>query len=115
MKDIEQMKEEVIIEYKLSYDLEIAMMKCRLTLDEQKMLKNDESFTYRISYEDALIRESIMTTMKTNLEGVDPKLSQKAAVDLGNLLWKERFKSGNEGPKGIVPDSIILVGKGTGK
>ena len=115
MEDIEQTKEEVIMEYKLSYDLEIAMMKCQLNPDEQKMLKNDDSFVYRIAYEDALIREGIISTMVTNMRGSDAKLSQKSAVDLGNILYKEKFKTGNEAPKGIVPDSIILVGKGTGK
>ena len=112
MKDIAETKEEVVMEYKLSYDLDIAMMKCRLTPDEQKLLKNDDSFMYRIQYEDALIREGIISTMVTNMRGPDAKLSQKSAVDLGNILYKEKFKAGNEAPKGIVPDKIILVGEG---
>jgi hypothetical protein len=110
--DIEEKKEEVIIEYKLSYDLDIAMMKCSLTSDEKKLLKNDSSFMYRIDYENALIRENIVKTMIVNLNGPDAKLSQKAAIDLGNILYKEKFKSGNEAPKGQVPDNIILVGEG---
>lgn len=112
MSDIEEMKEEVVMEYKLSYDLDISMMKCNLTSDEKKLLKNDSSFMYRIDYEDALIRESIISTMVTNLRGSDAKLSQKAAIDLGNILYKEKFKSGNEAPKGQVPDNIVLVGEG---
>lgn len=112
MEDIEQTKEEVIMEYKLSYDLEIAMMKCQLNSAEQKMLKHDDSFMYRIGYEDALIREGIISTMVTNMRGPDAKLSQKSAMDLGNILYKEKFKSGNEAPKGMVPDKIILVGEG---
>lgn len=112
MRDLEEIKEEIIIEYISSYDLEIAMMKCNLNSDEKKLLKNDSSFMYRIDYQDALIRETIVTTMVNNLKGPDAKLSQKAAIDLGNLLWKEKFKSGNEAPKGVVPDNIILTGEG---
>ena len=112
MRDIEELKEQVILEYILSYDLDIAMMKCQLTTDEQKLLKNDDSFTYRVEYHDALIREDIMSTMIVNMRGPDAKLAQKAANDLGNILYKEKFKTNNEAPKGQVPDSIVLVGEG---
>jgi hypothetical protein len=115
MRDIEVLKEEVVIEYLGSYDLEIAMMKCNLTSDEKKLLKDDASFMYRIDYQNALIREDIVTVMIVNLKGPDAKLSQKAAIDLGNLLWKEKFKTNNEAPKGVVPDSIVLVGEGPDK
>ena len=111
MRNIEEITEQVILEYTLSYDLDIAMMKCQITIDEQKLLKNDTSFMYRIDYHDALIRESIMSTMIINMRGPDAKLAQKAANDLGNILYKEKFKTGNEAPKGQVPDNIILVGE----
>ena len=61
MLSLEEKKESVIIEYTKSYDLDIAMMKCDLTTDEKKLMQNDTSFMYRISYADAIIREKIIT------------------------------------------------------
>ncbi len=110
MQDLEEKKEEVIMQYKLSYDLEIAMMKVDLTSEEKKLLQNDTSFMYRIDYQDSCIRERIMATMIDNLSSPDDKLAQKAAIDLGNVLWKEKFKGKDEGPKSLVPDTIILKG-----
>lgn len=111
MQSIEEKLEEVLMQYKLCYDLDIAMTMSELTSDEIKYLKNNDSFMYRIEYENAVIRQDIMTVMKNNMKGPDDKLAQKAAVDLGNLLWKERFKTNSEAPKGIIPDSISLIGE----
>ncbi len=110
MLTLEEKKEEIVAQYRLSYDLDIAMLKVGITPEEKKLLLNDQSFMYRIEYQKATIREQIVSTMIDNMQIDDPRISQKAAVDLGNLLWKEKFKGNNEGPKGQVPDSIILVG-----
>ena len=112
MNSLEEKKEIVISNYQLSYDLDIAMMKAGLTTEEKKLCKNDQSFMFRVNYQDALIRETIIKTMVANVESFDSKLAQKAAVDLGNILWKEKFKSKDEGPKTEVPDNIVLKGKG---
>jgi len=109
---LEEKKEQVILQYTLSYDIDIAMTKVDLTPDEKKMLLRDEDFLYRLNYQDALIRERIVSTMLENLTAGDPRLTQKAAIDLGNLLWKEKFKSTEStSTKNQVPDTIILKGK----
>ena len=110
MYSLEQKKEMVIMQYQLSYDLDIAMVKVDLTEDEKALLKRDKSFLYRIEYQDAMIKEKIVTTMLDNLDTPDPRISQKAAIDLGNLLWKERFKGSDDNKRQIVPDTIILEG-----
>ena len=115
MYTLEQKKEMVIIQYQLSYDLDIAMTKVDLTEDEKALLKRDKSFLYRIEYQDALIREKIISTMLDNLDTPDPRISQKAAIDLGNLLWKEKFKGSDDNKGVVVPDTIILEGVGTSK
>lgn len=111
MRSLEEKKEEVLIHYSRSYDLDIAMMKADLTEDEKKLLQHDSSFLYRISYQDARIREEIVEVMVGNLRSADDKLAQKAALDLGNLLWKEKFKNNETKPQQIVPDQIILKGE----
>lgn len=109
MLTLEEKKEEVLIHYRKSYDLEIAMMKVDLNTNEKNLLLHDSSFMYRIAYADAIIREEIVDVMTNNLRSSDDKLTQKAALDLGHLLWKEKFKGGGGAPK-MVPDVINLVG-----
>lgn len=112
MLSLEEKKELVIANYQQSYDLEIAMMKVGLTSDEKKLLLHDESFMYRVSFADSLIREEIIGTMLDSMRSADVKLAQKAAIDLGNILWKDKFKgNADEGNKSQVPDQIILKGK----
>lgn len=112
MDSLDEKKEQVLIHYRKSYDLDIAMMKVDLTTEEKKLLLSDPSFMYRVHYADALIREEIVETMVDNMQGGDPKLSQKAAIDLGNILWPDKFKGKDSGPKQMVPDTIVLKGVG---
>ena len=112
MYSLEEKKELVIGEYRKSYDLDIAMMKCDLTTEEKKLMLNDTSFMFRISYEDALIREKIIQPMINNLTSADEKTAQKAATDLGKILWKDKFNNKDDGNnKALVPDVVILTGK----
>lgn len=111
MRSLEEKKELVIANYVQSYDLEIAMMKVDLTSDEKQLLLNDTSFMYRVNYQNSLVREEIISTMIDNMRHGKGPLSQKAAVDLGNILWTDKFKGKPEGPKNTVPDKIVLVGK----
>lgn len=110
MQTFEEKKEEVIEHYKRSYDLETAMMQADLTTEEKQMIQRDTSFTFRLDYINAKVREEIVTTMLDNMRSEDPKLSQKAAIDLGKIVWAEKFNGKPEEPKGQVPDSIILKG-----
>jgi len=81
MQSLEEKKEQVIIQYMRSYDLDVAMMKVGLTSDEQKLLKNDTSFMYRVNFQDATLKEDIVTTMIDNMKNGDPKLSQTANIN----------------------------------
>lgn len=106
----EEKQEHVIMQYKMSYDLDIAMTKIELTEDDKKAMLEDKSFMFRISYADATIREKIVETMVSNLDSENESLSQKAAIDLGNILYKSKFNKKEEAQKSVVPDTIILVG-----
>lgn len=106
----EEKQEHVIMQYKMSYDLDIAMTKVELTEDDKKAMLEDKSFMFRISYADATIREKIVETMVSNLDSENESLSQKAAIDLGNILYKSKFNKKEEAQKSVVPDTIILVG-----
>ena len=108
--DIDELKERVVEHFVRSYDLETAMMKADLTTEEKSMLQRDTSFMFRIDYLMAEVRENIVTTMVDNMNGHDEKLAQKAAVDLGKILWAEKFSGKPEAPKGQVPDTIVLKG-----
>ncbi len=109
---LEEKKERVIMQYMLSYDIDIAMMKVGITSEEQKLLKSDTSFMYRINFQDATLKEDIVTTMHDNMKNGDGKLSQKAAIDLGNIMWPEKFKNkGDNEPVHNIPDKIILTGE----
>ena len=110
MRSLEEKKELVVANYQLSYDLDIAMMKVDLTEDEKKLLLNDTSFMYRIKYEDATVREDIMKTMIRNMQCKGP-ISQKAALDLANVLWADKFKNKEGSTQPLVPDKIILKGE----
>lgn len=109
LRNIDELAEIVVMEYAKSYDLDIAMMKAEVSLEEKAILLKNETFMYQVSYQDAVIREEIIETMTHNMRH-DPKGSQKAAVDLGNILYKSKFSKKEEEPKAIVPDKIIMVG-----
>lgn len=113
MSDMAEKKEQVLTQYKLSYDLDVAMMKAGLTKDEKDYLTRDEEFMFRIDYANACLRESLIGTMVDNLHSEDPRISHKAALDLGNVLWPEKFKGKQEDDKNksLVPDKIVLKGK----
>jgi len=111
LQDFEEKKEEVIGHYKKSYDLETAMMRADLTTDEKKMLQRDTSFLFRLDYITSELRESIVSTMINNMRSENENLSQKAAVDLGKILWKEKFGINEPTPKGMIPDQIIMTGE----
>jgi len=108
---LDEKKELVVMHYRDSYDLEIAMMLAELTEPEKQFIKRDASFMYRISYEDAKIKKKIIGVLLSSMDSEDEKLARTAAVDLGKILDKERFVGGQEKPKGTVPDIINLVGK----
>lgn len=110
MLSLEEKKELVIANYKLSYDLDIAMLKVDVTEDEKKLMLHDSSFLYRVEYEKAIARELVVSTMFANMMLKGP-ISQKAAVDFGNLIWPEKFKGKDTGPVVTIPDTIILKGK----
>ena len=109
VRDMEVVAEMVVIEYSKSYDLDIAMMKVEVSKEEKELLIKDADFMYRIEYEDATIREDIIKTMVHNMR-YDQRNSQKAAIDLGNILYKSKFSKKEEEQKSVVPDTINLVG-----
>jgi hypothetical protein len=111
-KPLDEKKEEVIMHYKRSYDLDIAMMKADLTSDEKALLLRDTSFMFRVNYEDAEIREDIISTVVTSMGDNDQRIAHKGAMDLGALLWPEKFKNTDKGEKSPVPDTINLEGEG---
>ena len=50
--------------------------------------------------------------MLSSLDSDDDKLAHKAAIDLGNILWADKFKGKvDDSNKSTVPDSIVLKGK----
>lgn len=113
MHSLEEKKELVLDNYSKSFDLEVAMMKVGLDADEKKLMQNDESFMYRVRYADATVREEIIGKMTTAMRDDDIRVGVKAAIDLGNLIWRDKFKAKeDDGKNHQVPDSIILVGKG---
>lgn len=106
------LKERILASYEESYDLDVAFMKNAVSSDIASMLKRDTDFMYRIHYADAKLREKLIGTMVHSLDSEDEKLSHKAAIDLGNVLWPDKFKAkGEEKNQSLVPDSIILRGK----
>ncbi len=112
MDTLDEKKEQIIMQYMLSYDIDIAMLQAGITVSEKSLLIRDEAFMYRINFQDAKIKEDIISTMTDNMRNGDPKLSQKAAIDLGNILWPEKFKTKGDENKGlIIPDTIILTGE----
>lgn len=109
--DIEEKKEVVIMHFEKSYDLENAMMLAQLTSDEKSMLKRDTSFQFRIDYILSKVREEIVQTLLECMRGPDLKLARTAGVDLGKILWGEKFNGKTEeGNKNLVPDTIVLKG-----
>jgi len=111
VKNLEELMEEVIMQYTQSYDLDIAMLKADVSMLDQKIMLSSESFMFRVKFQDAIIKEKIMKPMLRNLDSVNPSVSQKAAIDLGNIIYKERFGKQEEEAKSLVPDSIVMVGK----
>ena len=110
VRNITELGEIVVAEYTRSYDLDIAMMKAEVTNAEEELLRKDAEFMYQIKYQDSLVREDIIETMVVNMRVGNPSARQKAAVDLGNILYKSKFSKKEEEPKTIVPDKIILQG-----
>ena len=108
--NIDELAEMVVMEYSKSYDLDIAMMKAEVSKEDREKLEKNSDFMYMISYQDALIRESIINTMVCSMNSGNPQLKQKAAVDLGGILYKSKFSKKEEAPKTIVPDIINLEG-----
>jgi len=104
-------KELVLMHYRLSYSLDIAFMMAGIDDDEKKLLLADDSFMFRVAFEDAQVRQKIMVTLLNCMQSPDEKLARTAAMDLGKLLDKERFSGKEETNPSLVPDSIILRGK----
>lgn len=113
-KHLDQLKEEIIMHYKLSYDLDIAMMKCQVDKETQKVLKKDKDFMFRINYEDALLQENIVSTLRHSMNSEDDKLAHRAAIDLGNLYYKKRFREKDDDTRAAIPSTIILKGRAPG-
>ncbi len=107
---LEDLVEEIVMEYAKSFDLDVAMMICEVTPEEKAILIKDKDLLFRLEYHDAKIRAKIIDTMIKNMDLAKGPLSQKAAVDLGNILYKEKFSKKELDIKLTVPDTITLVG-----
>lgn len=109
--DFEQQKEIAVEAYSRSYDLDIAFTTAEFTSEERAMLQRDTTFMSRINYIDAKLKEEMIETMLSNMREGKPELAQKAANDLGKIIWPEKFSGKVPEPKGQVPDSIVLKGE----
>ena len=105
-----QKKEAILMQYQGCYDLEVAMLLADLTPNEKQVILRDELFMVRVNFVDAQLRKKLIGTLVDNLDSDDERVAHKAAMDLGNVIWTDKFKGKPEQAAQTVPDSIVLEG-----
>lgn len=106
-----ELQEDVLINYRRSYDLDIAFLKAGAAKEQKEALLQDKEFMFRVKFADADLKERIVDQLRDAMASEDEKLAYKAAVDMGTLFYRERFKNEQNNADIRVPDKIILKGR----
>jgi len=93
-------KEAIVRSFKISLDKNSAYTKCGATQGEREALEDDEGFQQRLAYFLIEEQEKLITTLK-DLSGEEhkPETRLKATLELGKILWGEKFTPPPPTPK----------------
>lgn len=93
--DLSEIQERVIQSYRILFDFSLACEKCGLSEETKRTLEKDALFQERLSFFIIEERESIFNTLKVLMvSGDSDAVRLKATLELGKILYPERFIEG---------------------
>jgi hypothetical protein len=113
--DLSEKKELVFRNYQVCLDIDIAILKARLTDKEKDIILKDQEFLDRLTLVDAEVQEQLIVNLRDLSQSPNDSVRLSATKDLGKIFYQKRFSSDlsklfdDENNK---PACIVLVGKG---
>ena len=93
---IEEKKEIALASYSKTFDILSAYKKANLSDEEIKLLSSDPEFQARMDYFLILEQERIVTALKTLSESENEVVKLKSVLELGKILYPQKFISAFE-------------------
>ena len=95
-KDMAELKEQIIMSFSDTHDVELAYELNRVDEETAEVLEQDAEFLGRLSYIEAQFKRRILQTLEGLLSSKSEKMQYNAALALGKLVYPEKFgKEGN--------------------
>ncbi len=90
---MDQKKEIIYNSYSITLDIELAYKKADVTDAEIDKIEADDEFQYRLAIAEAEVKEDLIRKLNNIAESskVNPKTQLTAIVELGNVLYGDRF------------------------
>lgn len=92
--NLEEKKELVVEAYQRSFDLDLSYLKSGINDDERKLLNQDSDFQERLQYFLIEEKERIFSTLRALILCGDDKTALKATIELGKMIYPNRFVEG---------------------
>lgn len=105
MSDLTEKKELILQSYAETFDRTMAYARVGLTDEEIGELDLDEDFQFRLSLRLIAERESILRRLRNLSESGDEKISFRATIELGKILYPEAFSA-------LKPDFKLTIPSG---
>lgn len=92
MRDLIQIKEQIVESYSRTFDKDMAYAKVSLTTQEKEILDKDEDFQNRLYIYKISECETLIERLKQFKDSEDDKIALKATIELGQNIYPEFFK-----------------------
>jgi hypothetical protein len=98
--------------FEACHDLDIAFAKIGVSDDDRSAIEADSGFQARVQLARYVLQERIFTSLLEKIDSPNESISLQATLQLGNLVYKRRFKntSDDEDLASRRPTSISLMG-----
>ncbi len=109
MKNIDELKEQVIALYEKNYDLDLCFDLLNVEEKVQRAMEEDGMFTDRLKYISAQLKQQIIGTLIPLMDSKSEKMKYNSAIAVGKMLYPERFgdvkNEGNSRVEIVLPDN----------
>ncbi len=108
--NMDQKKEIIYNSYSITLDIELAYKKADVTDAEIDKIEADDEFQYRLAIAEAEVKEDLIKKLNNIAESskVNPKTQLTAIVELGNVLYGDRFSKTKKPSDGDEPAILNL-------
>ena len=93
MRDLAQIKEQIVESYSRTFDKDMAYIKVGLTPEEIEILEKDEDFQNRLYIHKINECEVLIERLRKFKDSEDDKIALKATIELGQNIYPEFFRS----------------------